>query len=96
MLSSGVERLKPEPVYANYASSHQQPTVHQNNAPMVTSTSATMVKNYATHHHSLHQPTCTTTITTKTTLTTMTPSTSTSVPLLAMEGGTVHNLDLPR
>merc|ERR1719209_1155805 len=26
----------------------------------------------------------------------MTPSTSTSVPLLAMEGDTVHNLDLPR
>ena len=74
--------------------------VHQNNAPMITTSTTTLVKNYATHHHALHQlpaaPSCTTTITTKTTMTTMTPSTSTSVPLLAMEGGTVHNLDLPR
>ena len=86
--------MKSEPVYANYATSQ-----HQNNAQMVTCStpSTTLVKNYATHHHhALHQPTCTTIITTKTTLTNMTPSTSTSVPLLAMEGGTVHNLDLPR
>ena len=104
-LFPGVERLKPEPVYANYATNHQNQNVHQQaahqNAPMIATVSTSMVQNYATHHHALHQLPAPTITTTKTTLTTLTPSTSTnisstSVPVLAMEGGTVHNLDLPR
>ena len=55
---------------------------------MVTSASSTsLVKTYASQHQAPS---------TSTTITTLTPSSSTFVPVLALEGAPLQNLDLPR